>query len=751
MNKYQSSETGSRCLRGRSSRLTWILLGLPLLLLSMSSWANNILRDISFSSLPDRGLEILLSADQPISGATTFATQNPARIAIDLPATRSEVSQRTIPVGVGLVRSITTVEGQGRTRVVINLADAVPHQLLTDGGQTRLRLGGSVAQAAAAPPTAPPTSVAAPSPLRPEAGEVTPPTTLAQPTPSPARAPVASGRQISSVDFRRGQESSGRVVFILSDPNTVVDLYEDGGQVVLDFRNTSVPDNLLRRFDVADFGTPVKTFEVRERGEHGHVRFQADINNEYLAYQTDNEFTVEFRPLTREEREALVRERVGYTGERLSLNFQDIEVRAVLQLLGDFTGKNMVVADSVRGSITLRLRNVPWDQAMDLILKTRGLDKREDGNIILIAPAAELAAQEEQKLQSQQKIEELAPLHSEFFQINYAQAANIAALLKSDENQLLTPDRGNVTFDPRTNTLLVRDTAAKLEDLQRLITRLDIPVQQVLIEARVVVARDSFSRDIGVRLGFTRANRIAGTDILIGGGQPGGLDGSADFYTGIFGGLADGTTFPAMIQEDGAQGLLVNLPGTAAGGSGGVLNTLIGRVGSYLLQLELSAMQTEGKGEILSSPRIITADKENARIHQGVSIPYQSVQDGATVTAFQDATLSMDVTPSITPDDRVILRINVTKDEPDFGTVVGGQPAINRRNLTTNVLVDNGATVVLGGIFERENALAKTSVPFFGDLPVVGNLFRHRTETIANSELLIFVTPKILKPELSMR
>lgn len=744
-------------------RHAWIsvLTGWSLMLTAVGgAWAmDNMLRDISFSSLPDRGIEVVMEAAGPIVETSSFATQNPARIAVDFAGMRSELAEKNQPVGVGLVRSITTVEAQGRTRVVVNLVDSMQYRINVEGNKAYLRLGGDSFEE---PRIIPMAESGGAAPVVSEEAAIA---SVAEPAETPRAAPAgatsggamaAGPRRLTSVDFRRGKEQSGKVVFILSDPNTVVDLYEDAGQVSMDLRDTDLPDNLMRKFDVADFGTPVELFEVTSRDSDVHVEFKSDENYEYLAYQTDNEFTVEFRPLTKEEKEAMIKEKVGYTGERLSLNFQDIEVRAVLQLLGDFTGKNMVVADSVTGNITLRLKNVPWDQAMDLILKTRRLGKRVDDNIILIAPAAELAAQEEQELASQQKIEELAPLRSEFFQINYAKAADIASLLKSEENQLLTPERGNVTFDERTNMLLVRDTSAKLEDLQRLIQRLDVPVQQVLIESRIVIASDSFSRDIGVRLGFSRANRLDGTDVLVGGGLTGGLEGSANYYTGLFGGNVAGLQFPAMIADGtgdtASQGLMVNLPGAAAAGTGGLLNVLVGKVGSYLLQLELSAMQSEGKGQVVSNPRLITADKEQATIKQGMEIPYQGTDaDGQRVTEFKNADLEMDVTPLITPDDRVILEISVKNDQPDFGLETAAGVPINTREINTNVLVNNGETVVLGGIYETQRSESMDLVPFFGELPVVGNLFRAKTRSVSNNELLIFVTPRILKEDLSMK
>ena len=462
---------------------------------------------------------------------------------------------------------------------------------------------------------------------------------------------------------------------------------------------------------------------------------------EHLAYQANNTYTVEFRGLTKQEKEARRKEQQVYEGERLSLNFQDIEVRAVLQLLADFTGLNMVVSDTVDGRITLRLKNVPWDQAMDIILKTKGLSMRRNDNVVLVAPTEEIASREKLELESQQQILELAPLRSELIQVNYAKAADFAALLKSTDNKLIS-ERGSVSIDERTNTLLVQDTAAKLSEIRALVSELDIPVRQVLIESRIVIANNDFARDLGVKLGFgARGTNSSGHTGVVGGGLPGDLDGSAIGSPGV--------EIPA---GTGNQGLLVNLPQTLAAGSGGAVNLLLGKVGSYLLRLELSAMQQEGKGEIVSSPRVITSDQNEATIKQGVQIPYQeATSSGATSVSFKDAVLELTVTPHITPDDRIIMDLLVKKDNPDFTRAVLGVPPVDTRELKTSVLVDNGETVVLGGVFERTKSKNVGRVPFFGDLPYVGWAFKQEQIQDENSELLIFLTPKILKDTLTLR
>ncbi|HHH38513.1 MAG TPA: type IV pilus secretin PilQ family protein, partial [Sedimenticola sp.] len=550
---------------------------------------------------------------------------------------------------------------------------------------------------------------------------------------------------IKGIDFRRGDAGEGRIVLKLSDPGAVVDMRQQGGRVVLDIPRTALPERFARKFDVGDFATPVKSFTVSSRGNNVHIVIDKNAESEHIAYQTNDVYTVEFRPLTREQREARQRKSKTFTGERLSLNFQDIQVRAILQLLADFTGLNLVTSDTVRGRITLRLQNVPWDQALDIILKTRGLSMRKTGNVVMIAPTEEITARERLELESQKQIEELAPLHSEYIQINYAKAADIQKLLKTKGNELLTPGRGNVTVDPRTNTLLVRDTAAKLADIRRLVRKLDVPVRQVLVESRVVIANDRFVKDIGVRFGFTSSRGVKDSDILIGGGNAGFLDGTGGLDSGDFMGKPNND----VNSGGGAENLLVNLPAAAATSS---FNMLIGKVGSYLLQLQLSAMQQEGQGELISSPRVITSDKSKAVIKQGVEIPYQqATSSGATSVSFKEAVLKLEVTPSITPDDRIIMDLVVNKDRPDFARAILGTPPVDTRSVETTVLVDNGETVVLGGVFEQDRTRSNETVPFFGDLPYVGFLFNQELKQDEKQELLIFVTPKILKESLTVR
>jgi len=659
--------------------------------------AENTLRDISVSSMPGDRVQIILSLDKPASNPLSFTIDNPARIAVDLANTDNKLAKRNIPIGIGMAKSINSVQARGRTRVVINLSQLVSYQTAVNGNNIVISLDGS--------------SVASGSHSAPTASAST----------AKHQYLTDAKKQIKNIDFRRGENGEGRVILTLGDRSTGVDMRQEGGKIIVDVANSDIPSELLRRLDVLDFATPVKYIDTRSQGS-GTQLIITPINDNYdhLAYQTDNIFTVEVKPLTKEAVAEAKKKRFGYTGERLSLTFQDIEVRAVLQLLADFTGLNMVVSDNVNGNISLRLKNVPWDQAMDIILKTKGLGMRKTGNVVLIAPSAEIAAREKLELESQKQIEELAPLRTEWFQINYAKGSDIAALLKSSENNLLS-SRGSITIDARTNTLLIQDTSDKLAQIRNVITKLDIPVRQVLIESRVVVANRDFTRNIGVRFG------AAGRKV------------DGQYTTTVGGGGVAGTT-----PNVGIGDLIVDLP---AGGSAGTIGLAIAKASSAVVQLELSALQIEGEGEIISSPRVITANQKSATIKSGVEIPYQEASSsGATSVSFKTAALSLTVTPQITPDDQVILDLNVNKDS--VGEIFNGVPSIDTRTISTQVLVSNGETVVLGGIYEQNQIDTNTRVPFFADIPILGKLFQKDEKRNDRSELLIFVTPKIVKEDL---
>ena len=511
---------------------------------------------------------------------------------------------------------------------------------------------------------------------------------------------------------------------------------QEAGKIVVEFFNVELPEALERRLDVTDFATPVSTVDTVTKGNNVRMTISPIGEYDHVAYQTNNLYTVEIKPTTKEQQEERRREKLGYTGERLSLNFQDIEVRSVLQLIADFTGTNIVVSDTVTGNITLRMQNVPWDQALDIILKTKGLAMRKNNDVILVAPSEEMAAREKLELESQKQIEELAPLYSEYIQVNYAKAEDLAKLLKGEEGNSMLSERGSVSIDERTNTLLLRDTAEKLADIRKLVGSLDIPVRQVLIESRIVIANDDFARDIGVRLGGNKVDSSNTTNTGVGGGLPGDVS---------WGDFANTFIVNPGDSDPPTDALLTDLRVTNPMGA---VNFVIGRVGKDLLRLELSAMQAEGKGEVISSPRVITANQKEAVIRDGVEIPYlEASSSGATSVSFKEAVLALRVTPQITPDDRIIMDLAVNQDT--VGEVFSGVPSIDTRAVETQVLVDNGETAVLGGIYIQENRKEVDKIPFLGDLPGVGAAFRQTRSQNNKSELLIFVTPKIIKDNLA--
>jgi len=504
---------------------------------------------------------------------------------------------------------------------------------------------------------------------------------------------------------------------------------QEAGKVILDVIDSGLAANLSRKLDVSDFATPVKSIETRADGNNVRVQVESVGDYDHLGYQMNDTYVLEVRPMTKQEVELAQMEKTVFTGDRLSLNFQDIEVRSVLQLLADFTGLNMVVSDTVTGNVTLRLKNVPWDQAMDIILRTKGLSMRQTENVVLIAPTLEINSWEKSKLEAQKEIQELAPLRSELIQINYAKAANIAILLKQgteDEDNRLLSERGNVTIDERTNSVLVQDTADKIEEIRSLISKLDIPVRQVMIESRIVAADDTYSKDLGARLGLQQDEPITG----------GILEGADLSIDGSLAGNIDGST---------AGDLLVDLGTVGAATSG--IDFVLATLGRHVLSLELTAMQEEGKGEIISSPRVLTADKSTATIRQGLEKKFETTSSNGTNTDFREAVLELKVTPQITPDDRVFMNLNISKN--NFTGATGED--IAKREINTNLLVDNGETVVLGGVFEREKRNGTQKVPLFGDLPYVGFMFRQTSKVDDNRELLIFVTPKIVKETLTLK
>ncbi|MBK1694270.1 pilus assembly protein PilQ [Chromatium weissei] len=719
-------------------------------------------------------VQIQLTFSAPVATPKDFSIQSPARIMLDFPNVTSKLERKSIAIGVGVVHSLVaitaTVDNAERTRVVLNLTDSLPYSVTNSGERVTITIN----------PTTANSSPAANLPIAATNSRL-------NMTPTSA-VNHSSSAALRDIDFRRGGNGEGRVVIRLPNSNTRVAVREEGSRILVDLYETALPKRLFRKLDVTDFATPVTAIESRPNGNNVLVEIQTNGDFDQMAYQTDEVFTLDFRVLTPAEKEEIARNKMVYEGNRLSLNFQDIEIRAVLQVLADFTNMNLVASDTVQGNITLRLKNVPWDQALDIILKTKGLDKRQEGNVIMVAPAQELVAQEQTQAESVQKIEELAPLKTEYIQINYAKAADISAFLtggaihkesksttsestsrpgligqkggklgkentnsmESDlyKGSILTPGRGSATFDERTNTLVVMDTAVRLEQIRKIVARLDVPVRQVLIESRVVVANNDFARDLGVRFGVSGSmGSVGGNELMVAGGQPGSLA-VGGFDKGPFGlNLDAGTPYNSgLIDAEGNQTLVTNLPAADPSGS---VNFLLGKVGSYLLQLELSAMQREGRGEIVSSPRVITSDQSPAIIKMGQEIPYKTVSDKGTKVEFKPAVLQLDVTPHITPDDRVIMDLLVSKDSADYSNQTTDGVPINTRSVQTSVLVNNGETVVLGGIFERQKTFQKEQVPWLGDIPVLGRLFKSESRLDNNNELLIFVTPKILKGDMA--
>ena len=685
----------------------------------------NRLQDIQVQSLPGQRVELQLIMSGAAPDPLAFTIEDPARIALDLPQTSLGLSSRRRDVNLGPLDTVLTAEANGRTRVVLNLDSMVPYDTRKSGNTIYVTLGESDGSAGA-------TTQFTGSPAR-------------QTTPSFAS---SGARQINSVDFRRTRDGGGRVMIHLSDPSTPVDIRQEGNRVVAIFKDTNLPSELMRRLDVMDFATPVTTVDALRTNLDTRVVISAEGSYEQLAYQSDNEFTIEINPAAEEDDidGSIFSEEKEYTGQRLTLNFQDIETRAVLQLLAETSGRNIVVSDTVQGNVTLRLRNVPWDQALDIVMTTKGLDMRENGNVIIVAPAEEIAARETADLEARQAILELEPLYSEFLQINYAKAEDLAALIGGEgpgggvQNSLLS-ERGSVGIDDRTNTLLIQDTAENLQNIRRLVRTLDVPIRQVLIEARIVVVNDDFSKELGVRLGATayEENSTDGATLISGSGP--GTDTMVNSILENLG--SNGTIFPIELPTL-TDRYNVNVPISNPAGrfSLAVLET------EYLVDLELTALESEGRGEIVSTPRVITANQKEARIEQGVEIPYQeSASSGATTTQFKKAVLSLTVTPQITPDDNIIMDLLVSKDNVGELTpsATGGLvPSIDTRAVETQVLVRDGQTVVLGGIYETERRETVTKVPFLGDLPGLGTLFRSTSDVANKAELLIFVTPRIL-------
>ncbi|WP_298453479.1 type IV pilus secretin PilQ [uncultured Marinobacter sp.] len=657
------------------------------------------LEDVSFSSLPGERLEVTLKFDGQPPEPSGYTIERPARIAVDLRDTTSGLNTRSIPLGSGNAQSMTVVETKDRTRLIFNLVELAPYETVRNNNSLVMTIGGESA-----------------------AGSVA----VNSSGTAAASQSASTPGTLAGVDFRRGQNGEGRVIVDLGSPGTPVDLSELGGKIRLTMNGIAVPADLRRRLDVTDFATPVSRVDTFIEDGNAVVEIRPEGNYDYIAYQSGSQFTVSVEKLSEEEAETRREEKFPYSGEKLSLNFQDIEVRSVLQLIADFTGLNLVASDTVGGSITLRLQNVPWDQALDLILKTKGLDKRQIGNVLLVAPAEEIAAREKLELETTKQIAELAPVRLDIIQVNYAKAADIVGLIKEDKE--LISSRGFVSSDARTNTISVRETSEKLDEIRRLVSTWDITVRQVSIEARIVRAQNNVAQELGVRWGAAaRGDANNGNNNVVVGGSQGGLAGIAG--SGALG-------FPSDLNVD------LGTNRTPAG------SLAFGYIGTdFLIDMELSAFESDGQAEVVSQPRVVTADRQTASIKSGQEIPYQEASSsGATSTSFKEAVLSLEVTPQITPDDKIIMDLEVNQDSRGEDTDAG--PAINTNSITTQVLVGNGETIVLGGIFESTNSTTVTKTPFLGDIPYLGRLFKRTEVTELRSELLIFITPKIIKNDL---
>ncbi|AOE87847.1 fimbrial protein [Pseudomonas sp. TCU-HL1] len=702
-NNYRSAQR-NQMMKSSLSRLGITLLAA---LLSPALLAAN-LQALDVAALPGDRVELKLAFDEPVAAPRGYTIEQPARIALDLPGVSNKLGTKNRELGVGNARSVTVVEAKDRTRLIINLSTLAPYSTRVDGRNLYVLVGD-----AGSAPAASRAANAAPAPTA-------APLAASQPVKSYARA----GRAIENIDFQRGDQGEGNVVITLSDPSVSPDIQEQGGKIRLDFSKTQLPEPLRVRLDVKDFATPVQFVSASGSGNNASISIEPTGFYDYLAYQTDNKLTVSIKPLTQDDVEKRKAERFAYSGEKLSLNFQDIDVRSVLQLIADFTDLNLVASDTVQGNITLRLQNVPWDQALDLVLKTKGLDKRKVGNVLLVAPADEIAARERQELESQKQIAELAPLRRELIQVNYAKAADIAKLFQSvtsgDPSAAGTDERGSITVDDRTNSIIAYQTQDKLDELRRIVTQLDIPVRQVMIEARIVEANVDYDKALGVNW---RGASIGDNNFVIGGG---------------------GTGRPAANQAGNVN--LASAPFVDLGATGATSSIGIGFItDNTILDLELSAMEKTGNGEIVSQPKVVTSDKETAKILKGAEVPYQEASSsGATSTSFKEAALSLEVTPQITPDNRIIMEVKVTKDEPDFANALNGVPPIKKNEVNAKVLVSDGETIVIGGVFSNTQTKAVDKVPFLGDLPFLGRMFRRDVVQDKKSELLVFLTPRIM-------
>ncbi|WP_171066701.1 type IV pilus secretin PilQ [Acinetobacter indicus] len=675
--------------------------------------------------IPGQGTEIRVMFNGLPSQPAAYQLEQPSRLVLDFDKAQQSLKQASIPVATREASSVDVSSDAQRARLTVNLAEAGAFTTRVEGNTFILKINST--QAAATPV-----------------------------------AVQQTAQGVSNIGFQRGAEGEGQVVIDLAGSNTPVDVQQQGSKIIVRTLGNKIPAHLARRLNVNDFATPVSTIDAQNDGGNGVITIQSAGSYEYMAYQAENKLTISLkRPVDKNPFKP--RAAQSYTGKKISLDFQDIEVRRVLQLLADFTGINMVAADTVQGNITLRLKDVPWDQALDIILKTKNLDKRRNGNVIWIAPVAELIKAEEEEAKAIAQSVKLAPLQTEYIQLNYAKAADIEKLITDGKNasnsrggtnsgsgtdplgdsvgSLLSP-RGTVSVDPRTNTLIINDTAQKIDQIRGMIDLLDVSVKQVMIEARIVRATTDFTKEMGVKWGILSQGIMNNNHLLVGGSDTTLWNLREPEFDDVRGGYT--------YEIERPQNLNVDLGVTSPGASRIAFGLI--SLSDFMLDLELSALQADGYGEVISTPKVLTADKQQAKVASGTQIPYQSAEGGGanavSTTEFIDATLSLDVTPSITPDGKVQMNLNITSDSPGAPTPTG-QLTINKNSINTNVLVDNGETVVLGGIFEQQTANSQTKVPFLGDIPYLGRLFRKDIKSDNKRELLIFVTPRIVNDSVS--
>jgi type IV pilus assembly protein PilQ len=702
------------------TRLGSIALGLLLAFGASSVFAQNAIESISANQQGNNVVINVAMKEAPTRLPIGFSITNPARIALDFGATANATGKSAQDINLGDVRGVNVVQAGERTRLVLNLKRPLSYAAALDGKSVILTVEGSGGAAQAVDAAGLPARVA----------------TVA-----------AAGRQnLRDLDFRRGANGEGRIVVDLPNSQVPVDVRQAGNQIHVDFMHTGVPATLRRRLDVTDFGTPVSRITTTPSGENTRMTIEAHGNWEQSVYQSDTQLVIDVKPV-KEDPNRLAQGAQGYKGEKISFNFQNVEVRAALQAVADISGLNIIASDSVNGSLTLQLKQVPWDQALDVIMQAKGLDMRKNGNVLWIAPKEEMLSKEKLELEQKAQISDLEPLRSESFQLNYQKAEAFRTVFGLDgagEKNRILSKRGSATIDPRTNQVFVTDIAARLDDVRKLIQKVDIATKQVLVEARLVEANDGFSRNLGAKLGFADLRGLRGGDAgyQVNGNQRVAIGGN---LTGI--GQVTGQT------PDSGDGYtnttLVNLPAAPINGATAptIAFSLFSAAANRFLNLELSALEADGKGKIISSPRVVTEDNVAAVIEQGVELPYQqATSSGATSVTFKKANLRLEVTPQVTPDGNVVLEVDVAKDSKGEATSSGF--AINTQHVKTKVMVENGGTVVLGGIYQQSENTSDSKVPLFGDLPVVGHLFKTTARSTQKTELLVFITPKIVTDRL---